>query len=73
MGKRARVFCSDIPGERYSFLWKGIEAAEASDALCICLGELTDNARPFAAEHRIAIWQSAELAQALQDRKPVKP
>ena len=49
------------------------EAAEAPDALCICLGELTDNARPFAAEHRIAIWQSAELAQALQDRKPVKP
>ena len=49
------------------------EAAEAPDALCICLGELTDNARPFAAEHRIAIWQSAELAQALQARKPVKP
>jgi phosphoesterase RecJ-like protein len=33
MGKRAKVFCSDIPGERYSFLWKGIEAAEASDSL----------------------------------------
>lgn len=46
------------------------EAGEAQDALCICLGELTDNARPFAAEHRIAVWQSAELAQALHGRGP---
>jgi restriction system protein len=45
------------------------EPGEAPDALCICLGDLTDNARPFAAEHRIAIWQSAELAQALHGRK----
>jgi len=37
-----------------------------NDALLIGLGELTDNARPFAAEHRIAIWQAAELAQALR-------
>ena len=37
-----------------------------ADALLISLGELTDNARPFAAEHRIAVWQSAELAQALR-------
>ncbi len=42
------------------------EAAEVEDALHIGLGELTDNARPFAAEHRIAIWQAAELAQALR-------
>lgn len=42
------------------------EAADAQDALYIGLGELTDNARPFAAEHRIAIWQAAELAQALR-------
>ena len=42
------------------------EAAEAPDALYIGLGELTDNARPFAAEHRIGIWQAAELAQALR-------
>jgi restriction system protein len=42
------------------------EAVEAPDALYICLGELTDNARPFAAESRIAIWQAAELAQALR-------
>ena len=42
------------------------EAADAPDALCICLGELTDGARAFAAEHRIAVWQAAELAQALR-------
>lgn len=42
------------------------EAAEAQDALCICLGELTATARPFAAEHRIAIWQTTELAKALR-------
>jgi restriction system protein len=42
------------------------DAADAPDALCIALGELTDNAKPFAAEHRIAIWQAAELAQALR-------
>ncbi|MBE2245394.1 MAG: restriction endonuclease [Burkholderiaceae bacterium] len=42
------------------------DAAEAQDALCICLGELTDSARPFAAEHRIAIWQTGELAKALR-------
>ena len=37
-----------------------------NDALCIGLGELTDTARPFAAAQRIAIWQAAELAQALR-------
>lgn len=49
------------------------KATEAPDALCICLGELTDNARLFAAEHRIAIWQSAELAQALHGQAPNRP
>ncbi len=41
------------------------EERGAADALLICLGEITDNARPFAAQHRIAVWQAAELAQAL--------
>lgn len=41
------------------------ERLEAPDALLIGLGPLTDTARPFAAEHRIAVWQAAELAQAL--------
>lgn len=45
------------------------EAAEGdriNDALVVALGELTDTARPFAAEHRIAVWQAAEIAQALR-------
>ncbi|MCW5658930.1 MAG: restriction endonuclease [Burkholderiaceae bacterium] len=41
-------------------------ADDAPDALYIGLGELSDTARPFAAQHRIAIWQAAELAQALR-------
>jgi restriction system protein len=48
------------------------DAADAPDALYIGLGELTDNARPFAAEHRIAIWQATELAQALRGL-PLRP
>ena len=42
------------------------DKAEAPDALCICLGELSDNAKAYAAEHRIAVWQAPELAQALR-------
>ena len=42
------------------------DASDATDALYISLGELTDNARSLAAEHRIAVWQSSELAQALR-------
>ena len=41
-------------------------ASDASDALFVGLGEISANAQPFAAEHRIAIWQAAELAQALR-------
>ena len=41
-------------------------AADASDALFVGLGELSDNARPYAAEHGITVWQPAELAQALR-------
>ncbi|MDZ7591773.1 MAG: restriction endonuclease [Rubrivivax sp.] len=40
-------------------------AADASDALFIGLGELTDTARPYAAEQGITVWQSTALAQAL--------
>lgn len=42
------------------------EAAEAPDALYIGLGTVSENATPFAAEHRIAVWQAAELAEALR-------
>jgi len=43
---------------------------QAADALLIGLGEFTDNARPYAVEHRIAVWQAAELAQALRGLPP---
>jgi restriction system protein len=46
------------------------EAADAPDAIYICLGDLTNEARPFAKQHGIAIWQSAELAQALKGAVP---
>lgn len=46
------------------------EAREAPDALLIALGELTDTARPYAAQHRIALWQAAEIAQALRGKLP---
>jgi len=36
------------------------------DALHIGLGELSDNARAYAAEQRIAVWQASELAYALR-------
>jgi restriction system protein len=42
------------------------DAAEASHALHIGLGSLSENARPFAAEQRIAIWQAPEIAFALR-------
>lgn len=45
------------------------EAADGdriNDALVVALGELTDSARPFAAEQRVAVWQAAEIAQALR-------
>lgn len=41
-------------------------AAQADDALYIGLGELTENALPFALEQRITIWRAAELAQQLR-------
>jgi restriction system protein len=46
------------------------EANEATDAIYVCLGDLTNDARPFATKHRITIWQSADLAHALQGRLP---
>lgn len=47
-----------------------VASSEASDAILICLGELTDNARPYAAEHLIKVWQSVELAQLLKGLLP---
>ncbi len=41
------------------------EAAEATDALYVALGTLSDNAAVYATEHRITVWQAAELTHAL--------
>jgi restriction system protein len=52
---------------------RALQAARAAaeedlvnDALVIGLGPLTDSARDFAAAKRIAVWQAAEVAQALR-------
>jgi len=45
------------------------DAADAPDALCVALGEPTDPARAFASQHRMAVWQAGEIAQALRDVK----
>lgn len=39
---------------------------DTADALYIGLGELSEQAVAYAAEHQIAVWQAAELAQALR-------
>ena len=46
------------------------DAAEAPDARYLSLGELSENAVAFAAEHRIAVWQAAELAESLRGLQP---
>jgi restriction system protein len=37
-----------------------------TDALVVALGAPTEAARAYAAEHRITVWQAAEVAQALR-------
>ncbi len=54
-------------------LQNGRDTAEASHALCICLGELTDSARAFASVQGITVWQATELALALRDIKLPAP
>jgi restriction system protein len=49
------------------------EAGDIADALYIGLGELSENARPYAAQHRIAIWGGFELAQAFKGPLPALP
>jgi restriction system protein len=41
------------------------EKADAG-ALCIGLGEVSEPAAAYAAQHRIAVWRAAELAEALR-------
>lgn len=42
------------------------EGATTTDALFIGLGPLSEGAKTYAVQHRIAIWQAAELAEALR-------
>ena len=42
------------------------EAADAEQAIHIGLGPVSDSARAYATEHRITLWQLADLAQALR-------
>ncbi len=42
------------------------QPGEGADALYIGLGALSETAVSFAATHRIAVWQAAELAHALR-------
>jgi restriction system protein len=39
------------------------DAAEADDAIFIGLGELSEQARPYAADNGLKIWQAGELAK----------
>jgi len=47
-------------------LHRATEARDAQEGTYVALGGLTDNARDFAARHRIRILQGAELAQMLR-------
>ena len=42
------------------------DASDVPDALYIGLGPVSESAQPFAAAHRIAVWQAPELAKALR-------
>lgn len=41
------------------------DAADASEAVLVSLGELSDSARPFALRERITVWGAGELARVL--------
>lgn len=49
------------------------EAADVADAMLVALGDLTETAVPYAAAHRIAVWQAAEIAQALRGLPTAPP
>ena len=63
--KSARIGLEPLRG-----LQTAREAADGAHAMCICLGNLSDTARPFAARHGITIWQAPELAQAMRGLLP---
>jgi restriction system protein len=59
--KSARIGLQDLRA-----LQTARTAKDASQALYIALGALSDNAQPFAAQHDITVWQAADLARALR-------
>jgi restriction system protein len=63
--KSARIGLQDLRA-----LQTARAADDISDALYIGLGELSDNARPFADQHGITIWHAGELAHALRGLQP---
>ena len=42
------------------------EAQDASEAIHLGLGEVTDSARSFASTHRITLWHAADMARVLR-------
>ncbi|ODU11047.1 MAG: restriction endonuclease [Rubrivivax sp. SCN 71-131] len=67
----ARRWKSAQPGlEALRALQAAREHADGAGARLIALGELSEAARPFAAAHRIDVWQAAEIARALDGLLP---
>ena len=52
--------------EPFQSLEAARSAREASSSICVTTGEVTDNARQFAASHQIRVIQGMELAQLLR-------
>jgi len=49
-------------------------AQEAQEAIYVCIGSLTDNARQFALDNKVKLMQGVELTQLLHlSRKALKP
>jgi restriction system protein len=59
--KSARIGLQDLRA-----LQAARDAAQASHAMYIGLGEVSDSAQPYAAEHGITVWRAAELAHELR-------
>ncbi|MFO1199417.1 MAG: restriction endonuclease [Burkholderiaceae bacterium] len=41
------------------------DASDATDAIYVCVGELSENALPYAKQHRIEVWRAEELTRRL--------
>lgn len=69
-GKTALVSCkrwkaASIGMEPLRNLHAAMQARDAQEGICIATGELTDNARRFADEHKLRIVQDVALVQLL--------